>query len=427
VPFVPGFKPSLNAPVFLNGPWPSGADLQVSIMGLPPVNIDSTHFGLCGGMSFLTRDIFEAGTPQLQSPMADMLPVPLVQHIQRRLIDSFQPVPAIPMAWVSFDEAEFSDSPFFGQGTFGRSVLQAPGIKDEIVHGRLCPIGVLRVNHSYAPWDVFANHVELVWGWEQDGMGVLTLHVYDCNMGARDDITITIDISAPSPPKTIATNGTFGASGQGTIQGFFQLPYTHVDPAPAYIDDAVVSVSSPPPAQMKPGETANVAMQAANVGSTTWTPDQQYRLGSQSPQDNSSWGTNRIPLTAPVPPQSSATFPLAASAPQAAGAVDFAWGMVRESVHWFGSTSPVIKVRVGAAPPPPPPHGPVPNVVGDFAAAARSAIQSAGYSPLVKSVPDLTCNKIGVVISQSPRGGTVAASGSTVTISVGQQPPNPCP
>ncbi len=68
MPIVPGFLPSTVAPLFPNGPWPPGMGLRVSVPGLPTVALDVTHLGLCGGMSFLARDVFESGAPRLGSP-----------------------------------------------------------------------------------------------------------------------------------------------------------------------------------------------------------------------------------------------------------------------------------------------------------------------------------------------------------------------
>jgi hypothetical protein len=109
----------------------------------------------------------------------------------------------------------------------------------DIDAGVLCPIGIV-LARSWRPWDVFRNHVVLVWGYELVG-NALTLHTYDCNFPGRDDIVIQLDLSAPTPAKPMTTNGTAGPS-PNTIRGFFRLPYSHADPAPAYYaDDAAVS------------------------------------------------------------------------------------------------------------------------------------------------------------------------------------------
>lgn len=350
MPSVAGFLPSTRAPLFKNGPWPPGSNFNVSIMGLPPVVIDGTHMGYCGGMAFATRDIFEAGMPQLQSADPTTIPGGTLSYIQRRLIDSFQPVPAIPATWIAYDEALNHDTIFWGQGTYGRSVVAAPQIMASVAAGTLCPIGVVLVQ-SFGPWDVFQNHVELVYGFDLDAARQLTMHVYDCNAPGRDDITISLDISSPAPARTIATNGTSSPGAPGTIRGFFALSYTHVDPSPVYVDDGMVAITQPPLAQMTPGQQASVTVLATNLGSTTWTPQGRYRLGSQDPQDNTSWGTNRVELSGPVVPRSSSASTFTITAPAGAGNYNFSWQMVREMVHWFGQSSGRHIVPVGVTAP----------------------------------------------------------------------------
>jgi hypothetical protein len=343
--FVRGFLPSTNAPLFHNGPWPAGTAVSISIFGLPPVNIDATGMGLCGGMSFLTRDIFESGTPQLRGTASNQIPLALADYLVNRLIQSFNG-PATVSRWLSVTQALDHDTVVWGAGLFHQTVNEVPAILADIDAGKLCPIGIVLVQ-SYAAWDVFNNHVVLVWGYERHG-DIMTLHTYDCNFQGRDDIHISLDISSTTPAKTITTNGTDSAI-SGQIRGFFRLPYTHADPSPAYIDDATVTASMAPPTSLTTGAQASVRLNAANTGSTTWTPALSYRLGSQAPQDNSNWGTNRVNLQqASVDPGQTASFQFNITAPAAAGNYAFSWQMVRELVHWFGQGSPSISVAVGS-------------------------------------------------------------------------------
>src|SRR5438034_2986990 len=239
---VPGFAPSQKAPLFRNGPWPSSANLPISIMGLP-FNINSSGMGLCGGIAFATRDTFEAGTPQLNSTDSSALPDRVVHYLQTRLVNSFQPAPPIPNTWLSFDEVLDHDSVFFGEGAFGRSVTQSSAVMADIDAGRLCPIGIVLVR-SFAEWDVFQNHVVLVYGYEVSGTK-LTLKTCDSNRPGDDTISISLDIAGSSPATPITTNGTHSVDAPGTIRGFFRLAYQHVDPAALYVDRAAPFVGSP--------------------------------------------------------------------------------------------------------------------------------------------------------------------------------------
>jgi len=342
--FVPGFRPSTNAPLFHNGPWPGGTVLSISVFGLPSVNVDATKMGLCGGMAFLTRDIFESGTPQLRGQDSTKIPVALAEYMLARLIQSFNG-PATVNRWLAVTQALDHDTDVRGPGLFHQTVNEVPGIIAEINSGQLCPIGIVLVQSSL-PWDVFQNHVVLAWGYEQHG-DVLTLHTCDCNRQGRDDIFISLDISSVKPAKTITTNGTDGPAA-GQVRGFFRLPYSHLDPSPAYIDDATVIGSTLPPASMASGTQVSVQLVATNTGSTTWTLGQAYRLGSQAPQDNTNWGTNRIDLQGSVDPQQTAIFQFNVTAPANAGAYGFSWQMLRELVHWFGQASPNTEVGVGS-------------------------------------------------------------------------------
>jgi len=69
-----------------------------------------------------------------------------------------------------------------------------------------------------------------------------------------------------------------------------------------------------------------------------------------------------------------------------------------------------------------PPQTTVPNVVGATARAATSALRAAGLSVAVNEVVVDKGRLDGIVLEQSPGGGTVVTEGSTVTISVGVLP-----
>jgi len=85
--------------------------------------------------------------------------------------------------------------------------------------------------------------------------------------------------------------------------------------------------------------TASVTMK--NNGGTFWTNTgaTPYRLGSQSPQDNTTWGTNRAWLaSSPVSPSNNVTFIFSAKAPATVGTFPFAWKMLQEPGSFFGAT-----------------------------------------------------------------------------------------
>ena len=339
---VPGFAPTSNAPRFHNGPWPAGFSIHVDIAGLPVADLNATQFGLCGGMSFLTRDIFESHTPQLRNLTSTAIPMGLATHILSRLVDSFSSV--VP-TWLHKTQELDHGTWLGGPGLFAETVDAAAAVMAQIDAGHLCPIGVV-LTQSWAPWDVFNNHVELVYAYDLAG-GNLTLHVYDCNRPNNDSITITMDISSKSPAKTISTNGTDNPSKPGTIRGFFVLPYTHADPRPAYIDDAVLTLVAPPGSPLAPGQASQATVALTNRGSTTWDPGAGFRIGTQAPQDNSEWGTNRFPLPGPLDPEQHTTAVAHLTAPSTPGSYTLQLRMVHEAVDWFGTPSRPVTIGVG--------------------------------------------------------------------------------
>ena len=400
MPFVRGFLPSQNAPLFINdgpgSPWPPGTTLTVSIPGLPTVSLDAAQFGLCGGMAFLTRDIFQAGTPQLRGRINTQIPLALADYLVTRLVQNFDG-PSTVTRWLTLTGLPDHDTAIWGAGDFHHAVNECPAIMHDIDSGVLSPIGVILTGPSWWPGDVFKNHVELVYGYELAG-SQLTLHVYDCNHPGDDNITISLDISSPTPAKVISTNGTSDPDRPSQVRGFFCPPYTFASRAPAYIDDAAV-ISSWFDAEMTPGEGDTATVVAVNIGSTSWTPALDYRLGSQLPSDNVTWGTARVDLpVAQIDPQGEAVFTFPITAPTVPSRYTFCWQMVRDPNDFFGSSSSpetVLLASAGTA-------TQVPDVRGEDEKSAQQDIVADGlqYKVSALHVPDH-----GTVVKQSPAPG----------------------
>ena len=121
--------------------------------------------------------------------------------------------------------------PDHGTRLWGRSLAQVTvaeclAIMQEIDAGRLCPIGLVAARR-WIPWDVFKNHVVLVWGYARAG-DRLTLCTYDRNFPGRDDIVIRLDLGSRRPDEQITTNGTDGPTA-GRLRGLFRVPYRSAD------------------------------------------------------------------------------------------------------------------------------------------------------------------------------------------------------
>jgi len=102
------------------------------------------------------------------------------------------------------------------------------------------------------------------------------------------------------------------------------------------------------PQTLNPGQTFTANITFKNAGQCTWTAANGYKLGSQNPENNTSWGTSRALLGSSdsIAPGQSKTFVLNAKAPSTSGAYGFQWRMVREGVNWFGPATPNVAIYV---------------------------------------------------------------------------------
>jgi predicted acylesterase/phospholipase RssA len=110
--------------------------------------------------------------------------------------------------------------------------------------------------------------------------------------------------------------------------------------------DAAEFVKQEVPLSLAVGASSTVSLTVLNTGTTTWEPAAGYLLGSQDPQDNTVWGTGRVPLTTTVHPGSTATFTFVIQAPATAGTRSFSWQMLQEGVRWFGEASDPATIAV---------------------------------------------------------------------------------
>ena len=100
------------------------------------------------------------------------------------------------------------------------------------------------------------------------------------------------------------------------------------------------------PTTWTPGQTYQVTINMKNTGTATWSTG-TYKLGSQSPANNTSWGTSRATLSKSASPGTIASFKFNVTAPTAAGTYNFQWQMIQEGVGFFGDMSPNVPLTVG--------------------------------------------------------------------------------
>ena len=94
------------------------------------------------------------------------------------------------------------------------------------------------------------------------------------------------------------------------------------------------------PDTMVAGQKYDVSVSMKNTGTTTWSDGLGYRLGSQNPQDNTTWGGRAYIFSGKtVEPKKKITFGFTIAAPEKPGIYDFQWRMLREGQAWFGEES----------------------------------------------------------------------------------------
>jgi subtilisin family serine protease len=118
-------------------------------------------------------------------------------------------------------------------------------------------------------------------------------------------------------------------------------------------------VSQSVPTSMETGGTYSASIVLRNVGTTTWTREEQYRLGSQNEANNTTWGNvldvgngytvSRIELPTSVAPGQEVTLNFTITAPATPGTYNFQWRIVREWVEWFGDYTPNVAITVNAS------------------------------------------------------------------------------
>ena len=227
------FLPSTQGLKYVNI-WPHVPDRKVALpLGLPEVGLLDAAAGLCGGMVFAVRDLFEAGLPRppaLQNPPPGS---PAFDYIVERLFDSFGGLLGIGnyLLWMGLPRDDRVIGSMIVHGSSWHTINESmPVIRSTIDEGHPCPLALVCI-HSLNPVGLGQNHQVLVWGYE-DGPTTTTLHLYDPNHPDRDDVTITFDPTHPAQ-----TTDFLYSTKDHTVLGFFVPAYSPCDPKPL-LDDS---------------------------------------------------------------------------------------------------------------------------------------------------------------------------------------------
>ena len=166
------------------------------------------------------------------------------------------------------------------------------------------------------------------------------------NVAPGAQYTFTYNITAPATP------GTYNFQWKMLREGveWFGAATTNLTvKVTAAQGDSAAFVTQSVPSTMTSGQTYSVSVTMKNTGTTTWSAANNYKLGSQNPADNTTWGPSRATLAANVAPGAQYTFTYNVTAPTTLGTQNFQWGMIREGTGWFGANTPNTAVNITAS------------------------------------------------------------------------------
>ncbi len=228
---VAGFLPSTHGFAFTND-FPPGPVLRIGPAGRPQLAIGDASRGLCGGMTFAVRDLFEAGRPP---PTTDQPPAPgspLFRYLVRRLIESWD----LPGGGLSYyrlmltPPADRLLTVATRRGVGHRTAVEEwPRVRLDLEQGVLSPLGLV-TERSANPLRLGYNHQVLAYGYRQVGT-VVTLRIYDPNTPRphADDVRLVFDGGRPATGVPIQHNVTITRP----IRTFFRARYRPRIPPPA--------------------------------------------------------------------------------------------------------------------------------------------------------------------------------------------------
>jgi hypothetical protein len=214
---VPGFLPSTRGFHFANR-YPPGPTVKLGPLDPRWIGIGDASTGLCGGMCFTVRDLFEAGVAVPPDRVPPANGTPQFQSIVRRQV--------VSLDWLRLPVRFWLRSALGGAfgGDRARTAFERewPKIRREIDDGRLVMLGLIRVA-ALSPFKLTGNHQVIAFGYAEDGRGV-TLRLYDPNWPDRDDVTVTLHLDPALRPSHLEQS-----TGEPLL-GWFVAPYTAADP-----------------------------------------------------------------------------------------------------------------------------------------------------------------------------------------------------
>ena len=214
---VPGFLPSRQGLHFANS-YPPGPTVRLGFLDPRLMGVGDASAGLCGGMCFTVRDLFEGGLPVPPDREPPANGSPRFKSIVRRQVQSLDWF-RVP---VRFWYRSALGSSLGGDRAKATFESEWPKIRREIDEGRLAMLGLIRVAGTN-PFKLTGNHQVIAYGYAEDGRGV-TLRLYDPNWPDNDTVTATLHLDEALRP-----TGLSQSTGEPLL-GFFLAPFKPSEP-----------------------------------------------------------------------------------------------------------------------------------------------------------------------------------------------------
>jgi hypothetical protein len=213
------FRPSRHGLHFRNAFEPG--------LALRMLQPGATVMGLCGGMAYVVRDLFER---RIEPPAGADVPrrgTRRYNALYRREVESFDWFRLPVRFWVW--SALHPDQPTWWSRLLRRRPLpeltlrnEWPRIRSQIDAGKLAMVGLVR-GAGFDPRKLTQNHQVLAYGYRVEP-GLIAVRIYDPNFPDADDVEARILLPDGNGPPTVESRP------QDTLRGFFSAKYRPAEP-----------------------------------------------------------------------------------------------------------------------------------------------------------------------------------------------------
>ena len=231
---VHDFRPTIHGFHFPNAFAPQPIR-RFQLANVATLDIGDAANGLCGGMSFTVRDLWEASVVPPVDPAPPAQGNPRFAYLVDRQIESFDNG-VVPLRFYKLmDPARPGREPLWAEwlGRIGidrhsRTWIMVnvewPAIRRDLDGGSLSTVGLVKAVDR-DPAKLGLNHQVVAYGYDLDGT-VVTLWLYDPNFPNDDEVTLRFDTADPRA----AITPTWSRP-PDSVFCFFRAPYAKKDPA----------------------------------------------------------------------------------------------------------------------------------------------------------------------------------------------------